>query len=93
MSLWAPIWEWLFAIALSLPMFLSRERVNIPAGANALTKRCFKSGRPVVLPQQVAERFLRQGLKNNPPVAREKRDCLPGLIIEYNTFSRHCPLR
>jgi hypothetical protein len=62
------------AIGLTLFPFAGRERMNIPAGPHALTKRCFQTGWSIVFSQEIPECFIGKGLEINFPVAGEQSD-------------------
>src|SRR4029078_9880301 len=55
------IGERLFAATLSPSLLATGEGVNIPASADALTKRCFQTGWSIVFSQQIAELFVCKG--------------------------------
>ena len=57
--------------------------------ARALPQRGFEIGRPIVLAQQVPERFVREFLKLHHAVARQKIERRLGLIVELHPFARH----
>ena len=48
--------------------------MNIPASADALTKRCLKTGWSIVFFQEIAECFIGQGLEAYTPIAGEQSD-------------------
>jgi hypothetical protein len=66
--------------------------VNIPARPDALAKRCFQTGWAIVFSQEIPERLIGERLEFDLPIAGQQSDRLPGLIIEHDTFSRHCRL-
>jgi hypothetical protein len=70
----AGIGERLFATALSPALLAAGKGVNIPASADALTKRCFQTGRSIVFSKQIAECFIGKGLEVDISVTGQQSD-------------------
>jgi hypothetical protein len=59
------------------------------APSEALAQGGFQVGRPVMLAQKVAERFLSQVLKAHHAVTGKQIDGLPRFILELDPLSAH----
>jgi hypothetical protein len=74
--------------SLAFRTLLDRKWMHV-AVANALPQGSLQIGRPAMLLQEVAKRFLGKRLEFYTAIQRKQRNGLPCLVVELNAFARH----